>query len=212
MRAARWSSAIGIGLLLHVYTSSSLRVDRRCALCLVGTSLRAAPAAAYDALPTASAEAGNSPEAVAKRRATREAKAAEKNGQASLLLKAVSASSTAQQYDEAMAALTVWIIGTGPPIPEGGAAWGSTFEGPLPDGFKTREMISVCKATKDSLPRFRQRAGEPIDGLRDCAPTRGAEDCYSAGPLAETAFKAMLVELKRRAPRQYDTPSGPVAF
>lgn len=182
------------------------------ALCLFGTNLLAAPVAAYDTIPTASPDAGNSPEAVAKRRELREAKARAKNGEASRLLKAVSSSRTAQEYDEAMAALTVWLIGTGPPIPEGGAAWGSTFEGPLPDGFKTREMISVCKAAKDSLPRFRQRAGEPIEGLRDCAPTRGAEDCYSAGPLAETAFKAMLLELKRRAPRQYDTPSGPVAF
>ena len=34
--------------------------------------------------------------------------------------------------------------------------------------------------------------------------------CLSAGPLAESAFKAMLDELRQRAPRQYD--GGIVAF
>ena len=34
----------------------------------------------------------------------------------------------------------------------------------------------------------------------------------SIGALAESAFRTMLDELKQRAPRQYDTPYGPVAF
>ena len=36
--------------------------------------------------------------------------------------------------------------------------------------------------------------------------------CYSAGPQAEGAYQAFLTELKKRAPLQYDTPYGPVAF
>ena len=51
-----------------------------------------------------------------------------------------------------------------------------------------------------------------MSGLPPCEPTRESTYCASAGPLAESAYKLMLVELKKRAPRQYDTPYGPVAF
>ena len=146
-------------------------------------------------------------------RKEREAQAAKKNAQVQQLLKTVSKATSSTEYNDAMVALTVWIIGTGPPIPNDGAAWGSTFAGPLPEGFRTREVIATSKEVLDDLPRVRQEAGAYMVGVgRVCEKSRLGSYCLSAGPLAESAFKSMLDELRQRAPRQYDTPSGPVAF
>ena len=119
----------------------------------------APPARAYDALPSAALP---DPADVARRRREREAKASKKNAEVAPLLVQVSAARDAVAYDAAMTTLTLWIIGTGPPIANDGAAWGSTFDGPLPDGFKTRYLVATCKEALDLLPRFRQKAGQSV--------------------------------------------------
>ena len=125
----------------------------------------------------------------------------------------MSQATTAAEYNDAMAALTVWIIGTGPPIPNDCSTFGCTYAGPLPEGFRTRELIATCREVLDELPRIRQEVGTYMVGVgRVCEKTRSYDFCLSAGALAESAFKTMLDELKQRAPRQYDTPYGPVAF
>ena len=74
---------------------------------------------------------------------------------------------------------------------------------PLPEGFETRKLIKLCKEALAALPRV----GYECEKTRD---NNGV--CFNAGPLAETSFTAMLRELKKRAPLQYDTPYGPVSF
>ena len=200
-----------IVLGLYAVPVAALRIQftRRATLSYGGVFTALGQAHAYDALPTST---GPDPVEAARRRKEREDRASMKNAEAEPLLARVRAVSTATEYSDAVSALTVWIIGTGPPIPSDGAAWGSTFAGPLPDGFKTRELVTACKKRLDELPRFRQEVGQFVDGVGACEATRSSTFCLSAGPLAESAFKAMLIELKRRAPRQYDTPYGPVAF
>ena len=167
-------------------------------------------ATAYDSIPV---DAGPDPAEAVRLRKQREARAAAKNSEVRPLLKTVSKATTAAEYNDAMAALTVWIIGTGPPIPNDCSTFGCTYAGPLPEGFRTRELIATCRDVLDELPRIRQEVGTYMVGVgRVCEKTRSYDFCLSAGALAESAFKTMLDELKQRAPRQYDTPYGPVAF
>jgi hypothetical protein len=210
-----------VGTWLTVFTllaaSATLRIPpsaqtftrRTVARLACGSVLAAQSAPAYDSLPLSS---GPDPAELAQRRKEREAKAAVKNKEVAPLLLKVRAATTALEFDDAVTQLTLWIIGTGPPIPSDGAAWGSTFAGPLPDGFRTRELVATCKAALDDLPRYKQEAGLYVEGLGPCEATRERNFCLSAGPRAESAYKSLLIELKRRAPRQYDTPYGPVAF
>lgn len=162
------------------------------------------PAAAYDAIPVEEFSAST----ISKRIQEREAKAKKSNKEADALLAKVQVAANETQYDDAMSQLTLWIIGTGPPLPQFGAGAKGDIEGPLPAGFRTRELVATCKRVKDALPRFRQKAGEVVIGLPECVETRERSDCLSAGPLAEIAFRSMMVELEKRAPRQYDVNAG----
>ena len=208
-RAMKRGTLLLVFICLHGALTLQSCSSRRIVMFGCGALLAPKRLQAYDALPVTTAP---DPAELARRRKAREAKAAVKNAEAAPLLQRISASRDATEYDAAMAQFTLWIIGTGPPIASDGAAWGSTFEGPLPEGFRTRYAVATCKDTLDSLPRFRQEAGQYVSGLGTCEKTRDTSFCLSAGPLAESAYKAMLVELKKRVPRQYDTPYGPVAF
>ena len=160
---------------------------------------------AYDSIPTAAAPdpAAMAAERDRKRRA-REAKAAKKNGEASTLVEKIVASKEPAEYVDAMDALSLWIIAQGSPLCSGACQWTTAEDGsPLPEGFRTRELVASCKAALKALPQLPYA----------CEMTRENKGiCFSAGPQAERAYQAFLVELKKRAPLQYDTPYGPVAF
>ena len=212
-----WRWLLLLALALHLCRTSALRIHttttRRAAIgcaCTIGTACAARAATAYDSIPV---DAGPDPAEAVRLRKQREARAAAKNSEVRPLLKTVSKATPAAEYNDAMAALTVWIIGTGPPIPNDCSTFGCTYAGPLPEGFRTRELIATCREVLDELPRIRQEVGTYMVGVgRVCEKTRSYDFCLSAGALAESAFKSMLDELKQRAPRQYDTPYGPVAF
>lgn len=176
-------------------------------------SSRPTRAIGYDSIPSAASSAAFNPDQLVQARKAREAKAAKQNKAVAPLVARVRASTTPGDFDAAMTDLTLWIIGTGDPIPPPSVLGATTYDGPLPDGFQTRELVSACRTALDALPRYTLRAGTMVQGLPECVETRtNGGVCTSAGPLAESAYKAMLRELKARAPRQYDTPYGPVAF
>ena len=224
-------------LALSVGRSSALlvRISRRAAVAggaaALATACQPRPAAArrssssndaptssssYDSIPVDTGpdlDALAALEARSRLRKEREALAAKKNAQVQQLTRVVGQATSSAEYNDAMAALTVWIIGSGPPIPIESMGLGPATTAPLPEGFRTRELISTCKEALDDLPRVRQEAGAFMVGTGSmCEKSRMGSYCLSAGPLAESAFKAMLDELRQRAPRQYDTNSGRVAF
>ena len=184
-------------------------IERRDVLRLaVSATILPTAATAYDSLPTSVASAPD-PAALAaereKRKRALQEKAAKTNGQAKVLAEKVSASQTSAEFVETVDALSVWIVGQGAPRTCVGACQWLTAEdaAPLPEGFKTRELVASVKAAKETLPRF----------AYECEQTRTNNGiCFSAGPQAEGAFAAFLTELKKRAPLQYETPYGPVAF
>ena len=165
------------------------------------------PASAYDSIPTASAPSLDTSLAAERERLKREreARAAQKNTEVSALSSRVSAATTASDYAGAIDSLSLWVIAQGPPNCMGSCQW-TTAEtrSPLPEGFRTRELVATCKAALQALPR--------VSYL--CEPTRENTKgiCFSAGPQAEGAYNAFLSELKKRAPAQYETPYGPVSF
>ena len=114
------------------------------------------PAIAYDSLPSAAAP---DPAALAEERARRkraaQAQAAKKNTEAASLLEAVQASRSAAEFVDTVDALSVWIVGQGSPRTCIGACQWLTAEdtSPLPEGFRTRELVTAVKATKEALPR-----------------------------------------------------------
>ena len=164
------------------------------------------PAAAYDAIPAATAP---DPAALAEERAKKkkalQQRASKTNAEALALANAVSATTTSAAFVNALDRLSVWVVGQGSPRTCIGACQWLTAEdsSPLPEGFRTRELVLAVKATKDALPRI----------AYECEMTRTNQGiCYSAGSQAEAAYQAFLAELKKRAPLQYETPYGPVAF
>lgn len=162
-------------------------------------------ATAYDALPTAAApDPAELAAARAKARKEREAKAAKKNAEVATLTDAVTSSKDAAEFTDALDALSLWIIAQGKPLPPPGGPWADILQAsPLPEGFKTRELVKSVKEKLASLPQIAYA----------CEMTRDNKGiCFWAGPQAEGAYKAFLVELKKRAPLQYDTPYGPVNF
>jgi len=160
---------------------------------------------AYDSIPTAVAP---DPAAMAAERAKirreREARAAAKNAEVARLCDRVSAATAAAEFEDAMDALSLWVIAQGKPLCSGACQWTTAEDrSPLPEGFKTRELVAACKAALAALPRVSYA----------CEMTRENRGvCFSAGPQAERAYQAFIVELKKRAPLQYDTPYGLVAF
>lgn len=142
-----------------------------------------------------------------KKKAEREKKAKAKNAEADELIAKIAAAADTKDADEfakAVDTLSLWIIEQGPPLPPPGGPWADILgSSPLPEGFETRELVRATKDALASLPRI----GYACEKTRD---NNGV--CFSAGPVAEGAYKAMLVELKKRAPLQYDTPYGPVNF
>ena len=164
----------------------------------------------YGAPPPAMTQAMD-PEAVRlermKKKAEREKKAKEKNAEADKLIAAIKAASDAQDasaFSDQTDNLSLWIIAQGKPLPPPGGPWADILQSsPLPEGFETRLLISEVKAALNALPRV----------AIGCEKTRDNNGvCLTAGPLAEGSYKAMLRELKLRAPLQYDTPYGPVSF
>jgi len=129
------------------------------------------------------------------------------NAKAESILAKVRAAKDAEQFDTAMAELTIWIIGTGKPVEND-----FIEEYPLPKGFKTRELVNGVQEAKRALPRVVQQAGQVIPGLPSCPKTRDMTPCLSAGPLAEAAYQAMMVELEQRAARQYDEPGASASY
>jgi len=201
-------------LLCAAPLASSLRLGmgtRRSALA-AGAALFGDIAAtpAYDALPSAVPSAATAPDPEklmrerAQKRKEREAIAAKKNAEVEKLLNVISAATDGKQYADATDELSLWIISQGAPLPPPGGPWADILQSsPLPEGFETRELIARCKAALKGLPRT----------AYSCEKTRdNGGVCWWAGPLPESAYKAMLVELKKRAPLQYDTPYGPVSF
>lgn len=186
----------------------SRRAALRCAGLLFGSGA-CQPAHAYDAQPE-SMRKGRvvSEEERAKARQERDAIVGAKNSAVAPLVEKVRESKNAEEFDAAMSKLTLWIIGTGPPIPVYMIGEMGPLDGPLPEGFKTREVVKACKTALKALPRYEQKSGQYVEGLGFCEKTRSKASCYSAGPLAETAFKAMMEELEKRAPRQYEEISG----
>ena len=142
-----------------------------------------------------------------KKKREREKKAAEKNAEADVLIakiKAAAESKDPSAFADATDNLSLWIISQGAPLPPPGGPWADTLQAsPLPEGFETRLLIKEVKGALAMLPRV----GYSCEKTRDNGGV-----CFSAGPLAEGSFKAMLKELKARAPLQYDTPYGPVSF
>lgn len=142
-----------------------------------------------------------------KAKAEREKKAAAKNAEADVLIAQVTKGGEAKDpvaFSDATDKLSLWIIEQGPPLPPPGGPWADILQSsPLPEGFETRQLIRECKEALTLLPRVG----------RSCEKTRDNNGvCYDAGPLAESSYSAMLKELKKRAPLQYDTPYGPVSF
>ena len=83
----------------------------------------------------------------------------------------------------------------------------------LPKSGRGSTLVCPAEAAALGTTRLRQEAGAFMVGVgRVYEKSRAGSFCLSAGPLAESAFKSMLGELMQRALRQYDTPSGPVAF
>ena len=140
-----------------------------------------------------------------KAKRAREARAAQKNEEVSKLAAKVTAAKVSADFVDAMDALSLWVIGQGNPVcPVGACQWTTADDkSPLPGGFKTRELVATCKAALMALPRVGYA----------CEPTRENKGvCFSAGAAAEGAYSAFLVELRTRAPKQYETPTGPVSF
>lgn len=102
-------------------------------------------------------------------------------------------------------ALSAWVVGQGPARSCIGSCQWLTAEdtSPLPEGFKTRELISSIRAAKEALPQ--------VSYACEMTRTNGGV-CFSAGRQAEGAYQAFLAQLKARAPLQYDTPYGLVSF
>ena len=142
-----------------------------------------------------------------KKKREREKKAAEKNKEADVLIAKITAAAEAKDpaaFADATDNLSLWIISQGAPLPPPGGPWADILQSsPLPEGFETRLLIKEVKAALAMLPRV----GYSCEKTRDNGGV-----CFSAGPLAEGSYKAMLKELKARAPLQYDTPYGPVSF
>ena len=165
------------------------------------------PASAYDSIPTAA----SAPE-LAKLAAEREKrkqilreKAGKKNAEATALADKVASATTAMGFVDATDALSAWIVGQGAPRTCIGACQWLTADdvAPLPEGFKTRELVASIRSAKEALPQIAYA----------CEMTRTNKGiCFSAGKQAEAAYQAFLAELKTRAPLQYDTPYGPVSF
>lgn len=146
-------------------------------------------------------------EEIQKRDEAKNAKVEALNVKAESLLAKVRLAKDDQEFEAAMTDLTIWIIGTGKPVYND-----FIEEYPLPWGFNTRELVFGVQAAKKALPRFRQNAGQVVPGLESCPKTRDMSPCYSAGPLAENAYKAMMKELETRAARQYDEPGASATY
>jgi hypothetical protein len=151
-------------------------------------------ALAYDAIPSAAAP---DPAVLAAERAQRrrvlQERATRKNSEVASLVAQVSDSTTSAEFVNAMDTLSVWIVGQGTPRTCVGACQWLTAEdtSPLPEGFKTRELVAAVKAAKGALPQVAYA----------CEMTRTNKGvCFSAGPQAEGAYQALLTELKSRAP------------
>ena len=187
-----------------IYMATRLPVSRRISIAAL-PMLIPLRAVAYDSLPTAAAP---DPAAVAaereKRKLERLARAAKKNAEVDKLLESVIAAKASKDFVAGMDALSVWIIGQGAPLCSGACQWTTAEDlSALPGGFRTRELVATCKAALMSLPRV----------TYGCEATRDNNGiCISAGAEAEGAYQAFLVELKKRAPKQYETPTGPVSF
>ena len=115
-----------------------------------------------------------------KKKRARLAKAAKKNAEASALLDSVTASTTPEPFVEALDALSLWIISQGSPLCTGACQWTTAEDAsPLPEGFKTRELLTSVKAALNALPRV----------VEACEMTRENKGvCISAGPQAERAY------------------------
>lgn len=170
----------------------------------------ASPGLAYDSLPQSAA--APDPAALAaereKKKRERLAKAAKKNTEVTSLCDRVTSSQTPAEFVESIDALSLWVISQGAPRPKacqvGTCQWLTAEDGsPLPEGFKTRELVTAVKGALKALPQIPYA----------CEMTRENKGvCYNAGPQAESAYQAFLSELKKRAPLQYDTPYGLVSF
>ena len=183
------------------------RLDRRAALQRIVAlpAIAALPVSAYDAIPTAAPDPAALAEEREKRKRALREKATKKNAEAGTLAQKVANTNTADQFVDAVDALSLWIVGQGAPRTCVGACQWLTAEdaSPLPEGFKTRELVASVRAARDALPQISYA----------CEMTRTNKGvCFSAGQQAEGAYQAFLTELKKRAPLQYDTPYGPVAF
>lgn len=154
---------------------------------------------AYDAIPSAVVDPATLAAQRESKKRAREAAAANKNSEVASLVERVAASKASNEFVEAIDSLSLWVISQGPPsTPLAGSQWTTAEDrSPLPEGFKTRELVATCKAALNALPQIAYA----------CEMTRENKGiCYSAGPQAESAYKAFLAELKKRAPLQYDTP------
>ena len=164
------------------------------------------PASAYDSIPTAaSAPTAKLAAEREKRKQILREKAAKKNAEATALADKVASATTAMGFVDATDALSAWIVGQGAPRTCIGACQWLTADdvAPLPEGFKTRELVASIRSAKEALPQIAYA----------CEMTRTNKGiCFSAGKQAEAAYQAFLAELKTRAPLQYDTPYGPVSF
>ena len=165
------------------------------------------PASAYDSIPTAASapDPANLAAEREKRKQILREKAAKKNAEAMALSEKVASATTAMGFVDATDALSAWIVGQGAPRTCIGACQWLTADdvAPLPEGFKTRELVASIRSAKEALPQIAYA----------CEMTRTNKGiCFSAGKQAEAAYQAFLAELKTRAPLQYDTPYGPVSF
>ena len=188
---------------------STATVSRRKFFQHVGIAAAATtlPASAYDSIPTA-ASAPDPAKLAAEREKRKQIlreKAAKKNAEATALADKVASATTAMGFVDATDALSAWIVGQGAPRTCIGACQWLTADdvAPLPEGFKTRELVASIRSAKEALPQIAYA----------CEMTRTNKGiCFSAGKQAEAAYQAFLAELKTRAPLQYDTPYGPVSF
>lgn len=89
-----------------------------------------------------------------KKRKEREAKAAAKNAEAQGLVAKIASAETAQAFADATDELSLWIIAQGKPLPPPGGPWADILQAsPLPEGFRTRELIEAVKVKRSELPR-----------------------------------------------------------
>ena len=130
-------------------------------------------ASAYDTLPTQTADF----DAMEKARLAREAAAKKNKAEVKPYLKAISVSSTGQEFSDATDSFSLWLIG----------------KGKLPDGIDAPAVRDIIQDTYQALP---QRAYA-------CEMTRTNKGiCYSPGEPADGAYSAAITQLRKYATRK----------